>query len=66
MEQAPGIQRSKKQSKAVIELKIRLNITRDFLSLIQQIDALPNMKKVPYDVTRSIYQAVSKGISDHQ
>jgi hypothetical protein len=61
MEQAPGIQRSKKQSKAVIELKIRLNITRDFLSLIQQLDALPNMKKVPYDVTRSIYQAVSKG-----
>ena len=65
MEQAPGVQRSKKQSKAVIELKIRLNVTRDFLSLIQQLDAMPNMKKVPYDVTRSIYQAVSKGKDMH-
>jgi hypothetical protein len=65
MEQTSVPQRSKKQSKEIIELKIRLNVTRDFLDFIQLLDNLPNMKRVPYDVTRSLYQAVSKGKDMH-
>ncbi|UCH20834.1 MAG: DUF1566 domain-containing protein [Deltaproteobacteria bacterium] len=53
------------QSKEVIEFKISLNITRDFLCLVQLLDTLPNMKRVPYDQTRSLYQAVSKGRDIH-
>jgi hypothetical protein len=59
------IQGSKKQSKEVIDLKISLNITRDFLCLVQLLDTLPNMKRAPYDLTRSLYQAVSKGKDIH-
>jgi hypothetical protein len=65
MEQKSTIQRSKKQSKEIIDLKISLNITRDFLCLVQLLDTLPNTKRVPYDVTRSLYQAVSKGRDMH-
>jgi hypothetical protein len=65
MEQKSTIQRSKKQSKEIIDLKISLNITRDFLCLVQLLDTLPNTKRVPYDVTRSLYQAVSKGKDMH-
>jgi hypothetical protein len=65
MEQKSTIQRTKKQSKELIDLKISLNITRDFLCLVQLLDTLPNTKRVPYDVTRSLYQAVSKGKDMH-
>jgi hypothetical protein len=65
MEQRSTIQRTKKQSKELIDLKISLNITRDFLCLVQLLDTLPNTKRVPYDVTRSLYQAVSKGKDMH-
>ena len=49
------------ESKDLSDLRITINIIRDFLTLVELLDTLPKMKKVPYDVTRSLYQAVSKG-----
>ena len=51
----------KTSSKELLDLKISINITRDFLTLVELLDTLPDMSKVSYDVTRSLYQAVSKG-----
>jgi hypothetical protein len=53
--------RSRRESKELIDLKINLNITRDFLYLVQHLDKLPDLKRVPYDATRSLFQAVSTG-----
>ena len=52
---------SKSETKDLTDLRISLNLTRDFLTLVELLDTIPNMEKVPYDVTRSLYQAVSKG-----
>ena len=52
---------SKTNSQDLLDLKISINITRDFLTMVELLDTLPDMSKVPYDVTRSLYQAVSKG-----
>ena len=52
---------AKKKGRDLSDLRITINIIRDFLTLVELLDTLPNMKKVPYDVTRSLYQAVSKG-----
>ncbi|MGD2271484.1 MAG: DUF1566 domain-containing protein [Desulfobacterales bacterium] len=65
MGENPATQRVKTQSKEVVDFKINLNITRDFLCLVQLLDTLPNMQRVPYDQTRSLYQAVSKGRDIH-
>ncbi len=65
MAEQSASQAYKNTSKEVIELKISLNITRDFLCLVQLLDTLPNMNKVPYDQTHSLYQAVSKGRDIH-
>ena len=48
-------------SKELTDIMVTLNITRDFLTLVELLDTLPNMQKTPYDVTRSLYQAVSQG-----
>ena len=48
-------------SKELSNIMVTLNITRDFLTLVELLDTLPNMQKTPYDVTRSLYQAVSQG-----
>jgi hypothetical protein len=48
-------------SKGLTDIMVILNITRDFLTLVELLDTLPNMQKTPYDVTRSLYQAVSQG-----
>jgi len=55
---SPG---TKSESKNLIELRINLNIMRDFLTLVELLETLPNMQRTPYEVTRSIYQAVSSG-----
>ena len=47
-------------SKELTEIMVTLNITRDFLTLVELLNTLPNMQKTPYDVTRSLYQAVSQ------
>ena len=47
-------------SKGLTEIMVTLNITRDFLTLVELLNTLPNMQKTPYDVTRSLYQAVSQ------
>ncbi|MFZ0133037.1 MAG: DUF1566 domain-containing protein [Desulfobacterales bacterium] len=48
-------------SRELTGLLISLNVTRDFLTLVELLDALPEMQKTPYNVTRSLYQAVSEG-----
>ncbi len=48
-------------SRELADLLIGLNVTRDFLTLVELLDALPDMQKTPYNVTRSLYQAVSAG-----
>ena len=48
-------------SKELTNIIISLNVTRDFLTLVELLDTLPNMQKTPFDVTRSLYQAVSQG-----
>jgi hypothetical protein len=53
------------ESKELSELRITINIMRDFLTLVELLDTLPNMTRVPYDVTRSLYQSVSKGRDIH-
>ncbi len=53
------------ESKDLSDLRITINIIRDFLTLVELLDTLPNMSKVPYDVTRSLYQSVSKGRDIH-
>jgi len=52
---------STSESEEVKDLKINLNITKGFLDLVEKIDSLPDMKKVRFTETRSLYQAVSKG-----
>ncbi len=52
---------ARNESKDLSDLRITINIIRDFLTLVELLDTLPNMSKVPYDLTRSLYQAVSKG-----
>ena len=52
---------SRNESKEISDLRITINIIRDFLTLVELLDTLPNMSRVPYDVTRSLYQSVSKG-----
>lgn len=51
----------KSNSKELTELKATLDIIRDFLTLVELLDALPNLQRTPYNVTRSLYQAVSQG-----
>ncbi|MFY9705809.1 MAG: hypothetical protein WAJ95_07825, partial [Desulfobacterales bacterium] len=48
-------------SRELSDLLISLNVTRDFLTLVELLDALPDIQKTPYNVTRSLYQAVSQG-----
>ncbi len=48
-------------SREVSDLLISLGVTRDFLTLVELLNALPDMRKTPYNVTRSLYQAVSQG-----
>jgi hypothetical protein len=48
-------------SRELSDLLISLSVTRDFLTLVELLDALPDMQKTPYNVTRSLYQAVSQG-----
>lgn len=48
-------------SREMTDLLIGLNVTRDFLALVELLDTLPNLQKTPYNVTRSLYQAVSQG-----
>jgi hypothetical protein len=48
-------------SRELSDLLISLGVTRDFLTLVELLDALPDMRKTPYNVTRSLYQAVSQG-----
>ena len=45
----------------LIRLKNDLNSTREFLELVSFLEKVPQMEKTPYDATRSLYQAVSKG-----
>ena len=52
---------ARNESKEISDLRITINIIRDFLTLVELLDTLPNMSKVPYDVTRSLYQSVSIG-----
>ena len=52
---------ARNESKDLSDLRITINIIRDFLTLVELLDTLPNMSKVPYDVTRSLYQTVSNG-----
>lgn len=47
-------------SRELSDLLISLNVTRDFLTLVELLDALPDIQKTPYNVTRSLYQAVSQ------
>jgi len=56
---------ARNESKDLSDLRITINIIRDFLTLVELLDTLPNMSKVPYDVTRSLYQSVSKGRDIH-
>ena len=51
----------KGESKEMTDLKINLNVIKGFLTLVELLNTLPNIKKAPYDATRSLYQAVSKG-----
>jgi hypothetical protein len=51
----------KGESKKMTDLKINLNVIKGFLTLVELLNTLPNIKKAPYDSTRSLYQAVSKG-----
>jgi len=51
----------KKENQEIISLKRDLNSTKFFLELVKHFDKLPQMEKTPYDATRSLYQAVSKG-----
>jgi hypothetical protein len=46
-------------SRKLSDLLISLGVTRNFLTLVELLDALPDMQKTPYNVTRSLYQAVS-------
>jgi hypothetical protein len=48
-------------SRELSDLLISLGVTRNFLTLVELLDALPDMQKTPYNVTRSLYQAVSQG-----
>ena len=48
-------------SREMTDLLIGLNVTRDFLALVELLDTLPNLQITPYNVTRSLYQAVSQG-----
>ena len=48
-------------SRELSDLLISLSVTRDFLTLVELLDALPDIQKTPYNVTRSLYQAVSQG-----
>ena len=48
-------------SRELSDLLVSLAVTRDFLTLVELLDALPDMRKTPYNVTRSLYQAVSQG-----
>jgi hypothetical protein len=57
---------SKNESKELTTIKASLELTRDFLCLVELLDTLPNMQRTPYDVTRSLYQAVSKGRDVHR
>ena len=50
----------KAESKEMADLKQNLNVIKGFLTLIELLNTLPNIKKAPYDSTRSLYQAVSK------
>jgi len=52
---------NKSESKELIELRINLNVMRDFLTLVELLETLPNLQRTPYEMTRSIYQAVSSG-----
>ncbi len=51
-----------KENQGIISLKKDLSTTKFFLDLVSFFDKLPQMEKAPYDSTRSLYQAVSKGI----
>jgi hypothetical protein len=52
---------SQNESLELRNLKTNIGLTKKFLKLVQHFDQLPRMEKTPYDATRSLYQAVSKG-----
>jgi len=54
------------ESKELLDLRITINIARDFLTFVELLYTLPNMHKAPYGDTRSLYQAVSKGRDIHK
>jgi len=56
----------KNESKELEDLRLSLDITRDFLTFVELLYTVPNMHKTSYDDTRSLYQAVSKGRDIHQ
>jgi len=52
---------SQNESQELRNLKKDISLTKNFLKLVRHFDQLPKMEKTPYDATRSLYQAVSKG-----
>jgi hypothetical protein len=54
------------ESKELLDLRITINIARDFLTFVELLYTVPNMHKAPYGDTRSLYQAVSKGRDIHK
>ncbi|MBT8374774.1 MAG: DUF1566 domain-containing protein [Deltaproteobacteria bacterium] len=52
---------SQNESQELRNLKNNIGLTKKFLNLVRHFDQLPKMEKTPYDATRSLYQAVSKG-----
>jgi hypothetical protein len=52
---------SRNESKELLDLRLNINIARDFLTFVELLYTVPNMHKAPYGDTRSLYQAVSKG-----
>ncbi len=62
MAKDPIVNDTNAESKELSTLKTSLGYTRDFLILVKKLDALPEMKRAPYDTARSLYQAVSKDL----
>jgi type II secretory pathway pseudopilin PulG len=44
------------------DITLHLNTTREFLDIIKQLDSIAGMHKCSYDETRSLYQAIAKGV----
>ena len=61
MGKKPLTNHSINESQKMIRLKNDLDTTREFLELISFLDKAPQMERVSYNATRSLYQAVSRG-----